>query len=86
MTSSVTRPPNVAHHNGVAQLEAKKMRRVHSSVEAGQYQRRQAGQEGQVPLVEAAGEVVVAVDKGLHISHGRSSLEPWGGGGHLNTL
>ncbi len=61
--------------DGIAQFETKKVRRVDSSVETGQDQRRQAGPDDQVPLVEAAGELEVASDECLHISHDKPSLE-----------
>ena len=35
----------------------------------------QTGQDGQVPLVEATGELEVAIDEVLHVSHGGSSRE-----------
>jgi hypothetical protein len=69
-------PTDVSHYEGVAQLETEKVRRVDSSVETGQDQCRQAGPDGQAPLVKATGELEVAIDKGLQIRHGRSSLEP----------
>ena len=53
-------PPDVAHHEGIAQLESEDLSRCDSGVETGQNQRRQAGQDGQVPLVEAAGELEIA--------------------------
>ena len=53
-------PPDVAHHEGIAQLESEDLSRCDSGVETGQNQRRQAGQDSQVPLVEAAGELEIA--------------------------
>ncbi len=54
-------PARVAQDEGVAQLQAEKMRGIHSGIHASQNDGRVSGQNGEIAMVKGAGKSLIAV-------------------------